>query len=118
MKVPKLPVITLATATLFSTAAIAGSSAYMSESNQSQNTSHRELLFFKSKKKKKNKKNDASQASSDTTTCTYGTLTGSGSEVSNGLFKVIHKDGDFYYEIPKTLLGRDMLVVNKLVRVP
>lgn len=118
MKVPKLPVITLATATLFSTAAIAGSSAYMSESNQSQNTPHRELLFFKSKKKKKNKKNDASQASSDTTTCTYGTLTGSGSEVSNGLFKVIHKDGDFYYEIPKTLLGRDMLVVNKLVRVP
>ncbi|MCM1518273.1 MAG: zinc-dependent metalloprotease [Pseudoflavonifractor sp.] len=119
MRVPKLPAITLATAALFTTAAVAGSSSYMADGRDHVDNSQRELLFFKSKKKKKHKKHDEdTSVSTDSIGGTYRSLTGEGSTVSDGLFKVIHKGDDYYYEIPLSLLGRDMLVVNKLVRVP
>lgn len=38
--------------------------------------------------------------------------------VEDGLFTIIRKGADYYYEIPTKLLGRDMLIVNKLQRVP
>lgn len=38
--------------------------------------------------------------------------------VSDGIFKVIKKGADYYFEIPRSVLGRDMLVVNKFTRVP
>ena len=34
------------------------------------------------------------------------------------LFAVHQKKNDYYFEIPTSLLGRDLLVVNKLQRVP
>ena len=34
------------------------------------------------------------------------------------MFNVIRKNKDYYFEIPLSLMDRDMLVVNKLVRVP
>ena len=37
---------------------------------------------------------------------------------SRGVFNVYQKKGDFYFEVPVSLMGRDMLVVNKLQRVP
>lgn len=37
---------------------------------------------------------------------------------SDGMFVVYQKNNDYYFEIPVGLLGRDMLVVNKLQRVP
>lgn len=40
------------------------------------------------------------------------------SSVSEGMFKVLKNKEDYYFEIPDSLFGRDMLVVNKLVRVP
>lgn len=42
----------------------------------------------------------------------------SGAEVSEGLFTVLKKENNYYYEIPIRLLGKDFLIVNKLVRVP
>jgi hypothetical protein len=48
----------------------------------------------------------------------YEKLTGSDSVVRRGMFNVYQKKNDYYFEIPSTLLGRDMLVVNKLQRVP
>lgn len=42
----------------------------------------------------------------------------SGANVSTGLFNVLKKGNDYYFDIPTKLLGRDMLVVNKLQRVP
>ena len=35
-----------------------------------------------------------------------------------GLFSVYQKKNDFYFEVPASLLNRDMLVVNRLQRVP
>ena len=34
------------------------------------------------------------------------------------MFNVYQKKNDYYFEVPTKLLGRDMLVVNKLQRVP
>lgn len=48
---------------------------------------------------------------------TYSALTAH-SASGKGLFNVYHKGSDYYFEIPDSLLGRDLLVVNKLTRVP
>ena len=34
------------------------------------------------------------------------------------MFAVYQKKNDYYFEVPTSLLGRDLLVVNKLQRVP
>ena len=34
------------------------------------------------------------------------------------MFNVYQKKNDYYFEVPSNLLGRDLLVVNKLQRVP
>lgn len=41
-----------------------------------------------------------------------------GSTVTKGMFNVLQKENDYYFEIPVALLNRDLLVVNKLQRVP
>ena len=46
----------------------------------------------------------------------YDTLVAN-SKVRDGLFRVIEKKGNYYFEIPLSLMGRDMLVVNKLCKV-
>lgn len=49
----------------------------------------------------------------------YDTLTTSANtKVESGLFKVIKKGSDYYFEIPDSLMGRELLVINKLQRVP
>jgi murein DD-endopeptidase MepM/ murein hydrolase activator NlpD len=40
------------------------------------------------------------------------------SKTTKGMFAVHQKKNDYYFEIPTSLLGRDLLVVNKLQRVP
>ena len=39
-------------------------------------------------------------------------------KTTKGMFAVHQKKNDYYFEIPTSLLGRDLLVVNKLQRVP
>ena len=65
------------------------------------------------KKKKKSNPEDSIKVKNE-----YEKLTGSDSVVRRGMFNVYQKKNDYYFEIPSTLLGRDMLVVNKLQRVP
>lgn len=73
-------------------------------------------------KPRKSTKTSISQNTSDSTKTTssegdYNKLR-EGAKLSEGLFTVINKGEDYYYEIPTKLLGRDMLIVNKLQRVP
>ena len=65
------------------------------------------------KKKKKTESEDSVKTKND-----YQKLTQDGSRVQKGMFNIIKKKNDFYFEVPASLLGRDMLVVNKLQRVP
>ena len=78
------------------------------------------VVFSKKKKKtKKGKKSSEDGAvSADSTKNDYSKLIGEASSVKDGMFRVIKKGADYYYEIPKALMNRDILVVNKLVRVP
>ena len=41
-----------------------------------------------------------------------------GSKITKGMFAVHQKKNDYYFEIPTSLLGRDLLIANKLQRVP
>lgn len=65
------------------------------------------------RKKKKSETKDSVQSKSD-----YEKLTGSDAIARKGMFNVYQKKSDYYFEVPARLLGRDMLVVNKLQRVP
>lgn len=66
--------------------------------------------WFKKKKKKPEKEEEKSKTD-------YEKLI-EGSHVAKGMFTIYQKKGDYYFEIPTALLGRDLLVVNKLQRVP
>lgn len=70
-----------------------------------------EMGLFKKKKKK------VEETPKDSTVNQYEKIT-KGAEVKNGLFTVYKKKSDYYFAIPDSLLGRDMLVINKLQRVP
>lgn len=65
------------------------------------------------RKKKKSEPNDSVKSKNK-----YEKLTGDGSIIHRGMFNVYQKKNDYYFEVPVNLLGRDMLVVNKLQRVP
>lgn len=62
--------------------------------------------LFKKKKKEETPVND------------YKKITGNDKNERQGLFNVYKRDNDYYFEIPNGLLDEDMLVVNKLLRVP
>lgn len=65
------------------------------------------------KKKKKEEKKDTIATESQ-----YKKLTGKEKNTRQGLFNVYKSGDDYYFEIPDSLMGKDMLVVNRLVRVP
>lgn len=69
--------------------------------------------WFDSKKKKRRHLKDSVKPQNE-----YEKIVGSGSTARCGMFNVYQKKSDYYFEIPVRLLGRDMLVVNKLQRVP
>ena len=52
-------------------------------------------------------------AAGDTDETTYADVV-KGAESDNGLFTVHHKDDDYLFEIPDSLLGRDMLLVSRI----
>ena len=52
-------------------------------------------------------------AAGDTDETTYADVI-EGAESDNGLFNVHHKDDDYLFEIPDSLLGRDMLLVSRI----
>lgn len=65
------------------------------------------------KKKKKKEANDSIKSKS-----TYDKLVAGTNSRYNGMVNVYSKSNDFYFEVPTSLLGRDLLVINKLTRVP
>ena len=68
------------------------------------------------KKAKSEKKEDKKQG--DSPLSAYKKLTGNDSISTKDLVNVIKKDNDYYFDIPKNLLGRELLVSNKLLKVP
>ena len=64
---------------------------------------------------KKNKKKETTEEVSKTD---FEKVASESNLVSRGMFNVYAQDGKYYFEIPVSLLQRDMLVVNKLQRVP
>ena len=64
---------------------------------------------------KKNKKKETTEEVSKTD---FEKIASESNLVSRGMFNVYAQDGKYYFEIPVSLLQRDMLVVNKLQRVP
>ena len=64
---------------------------------------------------KKNKKKETTEEVSKTD---FEKIASESNMVSRGMFNVYAQDGKYYFEIPVSLLQRDMLVVNKLQRVP
>ena len=63
--------------------------------------------------KKKKQVTEAPKPDSD-----YKKITGSDSTEVKGLFGVFQKKGKYYFEIPLERMEKDMLVVNRLTRVP
>lgn len=64
---------------------------------------------------KKNKKKETTEEVSKTD---FEKIASESNLVSRGMFNVYAQDGKYYFEIPVSLLQRNMLVVNKLQRVP
>lgn len=62
---------------------------------------------------KKKKKPVAEKTVSD-----YEKITGSDSTVIKGMFNIFQDKDKYYFEIPQKMLEKDMLVVNRLTRVP
>lgn len=69
-----------------------------------------ELFFWKKKKAKKEKKEKQD-------TSKYDKLTKEG-VCDTGMFNVYKVKNDYYFEIPKKLENRDLLIVNKISKVP
>ena len=65
------------------------------------------------RKKKKKETNDSIKSKSS-----YDKLVTGATLRYNGMLNVYSKSNDFYFEVPTSILGRDMLVINKLTRVP
>ncbi|MDE5693192.1 MAG: DUF5117 domain-containing protein, partial [Duncaniella sp.] len=76
------------------------------------------FLFFGKKKKKSSMKDGEGAESSASAKNSYEKILTDTATVSRGRFDVIHNGDNYYFEIPRNLMGRDMLIVNKLVRVP
>lgn len=63
--------------------------------------------------KKKKSKSDTLSVKSD-----YEKIASSATVQGKGMFNVYKQDSKYFFEIPVALLGRDILVVNKLQKVP
>ena len=49
---------------------------------------------------------------------TYKDIITSKAKTDRGLFKVHELEGKYYYEIPRSLLGKDMLLVTRIAQIP
>lgn len=97
------------------TAAVIGTSFDAQAADRPDGDADRSFLFF-GKGKKKNKASES--ADSTVAKSDYDKLTEEENYRSEGLFNVIRKGENYYFEIPCRHLGKAMLVVNKFVKVP
>lgn len=75
-------------------------------------TQQQQLKFFRGRRKRTKKKTE------ETSKTDFEKIASEGNLISRGMFNVYAQDDKYYFEIPASLLQRDMLVVNKLQRVP
>ena len=69
-----------------------------------------DAAFWNRKKKDAEKEGEKSKSE-------YEKLT-EGKLKSSGMFNIYQKDDEYYFEIPDSLIGRDILIVNRLIKVP
>lgn len=91
--------------------------AHTGAASEYHNPASKSFLFFGKKNKKKSSSAEESKDSVEKKH-SYQELVGDSAVIDKGMFDVITKGNDYYFEIPMSLLGRDMLIVNKMVRVP
>jgi hypothetical protein len=75
---------------------------------------HADFLFFKSKKKKDAKKEVTVEKPAIKGPKPYGQVITNKAKTTKGLFKVHKVDNAYFFEIPDSILGRDLLVVNRI----
>ena len=81
---------------------------YASAGNASHCNASTEAKVFPWKKKKNKEKTE------ETSKTDFEKIASEGNLISRGMFNVYAQDDKYYFEIPVSLLQRDMLVVNKL----
>ena len=81
--------------------------------------------IFKKKKKKKGKTETVAKVNTDSLANRkkdalqpYARVITPKAKTMNGFFKVHHVEGKYYFEIPDSLFGRDVLIVNRIVKAP
>lgn len=81
--------------------------------------------LFKKKKKKKGTTEAVDKAKADSIAKVkkdplqpYGKVITGKAKTMNGFFKVHNVEGKYYFEIADSLLGRDILIVNRIVKAP
>lgn len=81
--------------------------------------------LFKKKKKKKGTTEAVDKAKADSIAKAkknplqpYGKVITDKAKTMNGFFKVHNVEGKYYFEIADSLLGRDVLIVNRIVKAP
>ena len=81
--------------------------------------------LFKKKKKKKGTTEAVDKAKADSIAKAkkdplqpYGKVITGKAKTMNGFFKVHNVEGKYYFEIADSLLGRDILIVNRIVKAP
>lgn len=81
--------------------------------------------IFKKKKKKKGKTEAVAKVNADSLANRkkdalqpYARVITPKAKTMNGFFKVHNVEGKYYFEIPDSLFGRDVLIVNRIVKAP
>jgi len=76
---------------------------------------HADFLFFKSKKKEVKKEVPTEKPATPVKgPKPYGQIITNKAKATKGLFKVHKVDNAYFFEIPDSVLGRDLLVVNRI----
>lgn len=81
--------------------------------------------IFKKKKKKKSKTEAVDKAKADSIAKSkkdalqpYAKVITGKAKTMDGFFKVHYVDGKYFFEIADSLFGRDILIVNRVVKAP
>lgn len=75
------------------------------------------LLSMAGYSRERQKKKQSKEKTEVTKTDTYGELVKK-AKVAEGVIKILTVENDYYFEIADSLMGRDLLIVNKVSGVP
>ena len=75
------------------------------------------LLSMTGYSRERQKKNESKEKTEVAKKDTYGDLVKK-AKVAEGMIKILTVENDYYFEIADSLMGRDLLIVNKVSGVP